>query len=50
MPIVDDVVCRMNVDTAFAAATSEHNGTTYYFCSKRCKESFDKDPAKYARA
>ncbi|MEM2165226.1 MAG: YHS domain-containing protein [Candidatus Bathyarchaeia archaeon] len=22
-------------------------GKTYYFCSKPCKEAFDKNPAKY---
>ena len=34
-----DVVCGMNVDPAKAAATSEYNGKTYYFCAKVCKTS-----------
>lgn len=43
-----DPVCGMMVDEANAAATSTHEGTTYYFCSKDCKEEFDQDPASYA--
>lgn len=42
-----DPVCGMEVDQAKAAATSVHQGTTYYFCAKACKTTFDKDPAKY---
>ena len=42
-----DVVCGMQVDPAKAAATSEYNGKTYYFCAKVCKTKFDADPAKY---
>lgn len=44
-----DVVCGMNVDPAKAAATSEYNGKTYYFCAKACKTKFDADPQKYAK-
>lgn len=28
-------------------AASEYQKTTYYFCSKKCKEEFDADPATY---
>jgi len=42
-----DVVCGMQVDPAKAAATSQYNGKTYYFCAKVCKTKFDADPAKY---
>ena len=42
-----DPVCGMEVDTEAAAAVSEYNGTTYYFCSVGCKEAFDADPKKY---
>ena len=42
-----DPVCGMTVDTDGAAATFEHNGTTYYFCAKSCAERFSADPAKY---
>src|SRR3954468_17249458 len=31
-----DPVCGMTVDPAKAAGQFEHNGTTYYFCSKGC--------------
>ena len=44
-----DVVCGMQVDPAKAAATSEYNGKTYYFCAKVCKTKFDSDPAKYVK-
>ena len=44
-----DVVCGMNVDPVKAAATSEYNGKTYYFCAKACKNKFDADPQKYAK-
>ena len=43
----------MEVDEKRAAAagrTSEHEGTTYYFCSDDCKKRFDAEPAKYAQA
>ena len=42
-----DVVCGMSVDPAHAEHTSVHDGKTYYFCSRGCKETFDKDPARY---
>jgi Cu+-exporting ATPase len=45
-----DVVCGMQVDPAKAAATSDHNGKTYYFCARICKTKFDADPAKYVKA
>jgi Cu+-exporting ATPase len=37
----------MQVDEKTAAAKSEHQGQTYYFCSQGCKVTFDKDPQKY---
>jgi Cu+-exporting ATPase len=42
-----DPVCGMQVNEATAAATSEHAGKTYYFCSPGCKATFDKNPEKY---
>ncbi len=42
-----DPVCNMEVDEATAAAKSEYNGTTYYFCAPGCKRAFDKEPEKY---
>ena len=40
-----DPVCHMDIDRHSAAGTSEHEGTTYYFCSRGCKQDFDEDPA-----
>ncbi len=45
-----DVVCGMMVDPKTAAGKSEYQGKTYYFCSKGCKATFDKNPAKYVNA
>ncbi len=45
-----DVVCGMTVDPKTAAAKSEYQGQTYYFCSKGCKAAFDKNPAKFLSA
>ena len=42
-----DPVCGMTVDPATAEHLSTHDGETYYFCSAGCKQSFDRDPAKY---
>lgn len=44
-----DPVCGMQVEESKAAATSEHGGKTYYFCSAGCKEKFDEDPGRYAK-
>ena len=45
---VIDPVCGMTVDPATAEHRSSHGGETYYFCSAGCKQSFDRDPGKYA--
>jgi Cu+-exporting ATPase len=45
-----DPVCGMSVDPANTEHRSVHDGETYYFCSKGCKEGFDKDPGKYVGA
>jgi Cu+-exporting ATPase len=45
--LAKDPVCNMNVDEQKAAAMSEYKGVTYYFCSKMCKEKFDKEPEKF---
>ena len=44
-----DPVCGMNVDENKAAESAVHKGKTYYFCSARCKTSFEKEPNKYVR-
>ncbi len=42
-----DPVCGMEVDEKQAAATSDYQGTTYFFCAPGCKKAFDKDPQRY---
>ncbi len=42
-----DPVCGMDVNPEKAAATVEHNGPTYYFCSKSCAAKFSANPEKY---
>lgn len=42
-----DLVCGMDVDRKKAAATFDHMGKTYYFCSPGCKANFAKEPGKY---
>ncbi|MEW6409635.1 MAG: heavy metal translocating P-type ATPase [Nitrospirota bacterium] len=44
---VTDPVCKMNIEDKDAATTSAHKNTTYYFCSKNCKDKFDKDPEAF---
>ena len=45
-----DPVCKMQVEEAKAAATSQHQGKTFYFCAVGCKVKFDQNPAKYLPA
>ncbi len=48
-----DPVCGITVDERFAAEaglTMEYQGTTYYFAAAEYKDTFQKDPARYARA
>jgi YHS domain-containing protein len=46
--MLKDPVCGMEVDPKTATNKSEYHGQTYYFCSPGCKQSFDKEPEKYA--
>ncbi len=43
--MVKDPVCGMTVDPASAAASVEHEGVTYYFCSQGCRDRFAAEPA-----
>lgn len=44
-----DPVCGMTVDPDKPGALkSEHQGKSYYFCNPSCKESFEKEPQRYA--
>ena len=45
-----DPVCGMTVEAATAQYRSLQEGETFYFCSQRCKGTFDKDPARYLGA
>ena len=45
--IAHDPVCGMDVEIARAAASADHEGRTYYFCSLQCKEDFERQPAMY---
>ena len=49
-PTATDPVCGMTVDPATAAASVEHDGQTYHFCSEHCARSFAADPLKYLAA
>ena len=42
-----DPVCGMSVDPARAAGEHEHQGRTYYFCSRHCLEEFRAHPQQY---
>ena len=44
-----DPVCGMNVDPATAAARSDYKGKTYYFCDKKEKVQFGKEPERYLK-
>jgi Cu+-exporting ATPase len=42
-----DPVCGMTVDPATAAASTVHQGKTYYFCNPHCLTRFRADPDRY---
>ena len=46
---VIDPVCKMTIEDKDAVATSLYKGTAYYFCSKNCKNKFDKDPNAFIK-
>ncbi|HUR37259.1 MAG TPA: heavy metal translocating P-type ATPase [Terriglobales bacterium] len=46
---VIDPVCGMTINPATAAASSDYQGETYYFCNPGCKTKFDADPQRYLR-
>ena len=48
MALHTDPVCGMQIDESDAAGQSEHEGSTYYFCSAACKGKFDESPSEYA--
>jgi Cu+-exporting ATPase len=48
--LVADPVCGMKIDPTTAAATREHEGTTFSLCSTDCTDKFDADPHRYGHA
>lgn len=42
---VHDPVCHMDIAPATAVATTDHEGSTYHFCSRGCKVDFLENPA-----
>jgi len=50
LPLADkavrDPICGMEVDPANAAGSIDHEGHTYYFCSRHCLEKFRSLPSK----
>jgi P-type Cu+ transporter len=46
---VTDPVCGMEVKAKDVENRSQHQGSTYYFCSSVCKEQFEANPDKYAQ-
>jgi Cu+-exporting ATPase len=42
-----DPVCGMPVDPATAPASTEYQGSTYYFCCPHCLEKFRANPQRY---
>lgn len=47
--MVKDPVCGMEVDEHEVTHQLQYMGKTYYFCTTRCKESFEKDPEIYLK-
>ena len=45
--VTTDPVCGMSVDPAKGGPTVEHEGTTYHFCCKGCRDKFAAAPRKY---
>ncbi|MFP5342769.1 MAG: YHS domain-containing protein [Candidatus Limnocylindria bacterium] len=47
MAIAKDPVCGMDVDTTTSLLSSEHDGTTYWFCGKGWLLEFKDDPERF---
>jgi L-lactate dehydrogenase len=45
-----DPVCGMEVEEQTARHRMQHRDRTYYFCTERCKTSFEQDPERYLNA
>jgi YHS domain-containing protein len=47
MAIEIDPVCGMSVDTTTSELSLDHDGRTYWFCSKGCLLDFQDDPQAF---
>jgi YHS domain-containing protein len=47
MAMVTDPVCGMRIESDDAAASTEHEGATYFFCSQACHDAFVADPRSF---
>lgn len=45
--LVLDPVCQMSVEAEHAAAMLDHDGVTYYFCSRGCMREFQESPEAF---
>lgn len=45
-----DPVCGMDIEVDQTKHQVEHMGTTYFFCTSRCKASFGQDPERFIGA
>lgn len=48
MEMAKDPVYGMNVDEKKTPVSTEHKGKTYYFCSPGCRDTFTKNPERFA--
>ncbi|MFC1863217.1 YHS domain-containing protein [Thermodesulfobacteriota bacterium] len=44
-----DPVCGMSVIPGETKLVSIHDGISYWFCAKACREAFDNNPMKYLK-
>ncbi len=47
---VKDHVCGMTISPSQARDFSVYHGTTYHFCSRACREQFEREPERYVGA
>lgn len=47
MAVEIDPVCGMEVDTDTSVLSFEHEGGTYWFCSRGCLLEFKDDPDRF---
>lgn len=47
MAVETDPVCGMAVDSATSQLSFEHEGKTWWFCSKGCLLEFRDDPERF---